>query len=274
MEFIVNQELPKKIDFNFEALKTELSEQLVKYNNLAVTEDSIKAAKADRAKLNNLVKVINDKKVSIKKEAMAEYLIFEEKVKELLSMINEPILAIDGQIKKFEDAALEEKKNQITEIHKEIFVEYANVVPLTKIYNNRWENATYKLKDIRTDIESAYETFNKGMAAINSLDTKYIAQVKDRFIGTLDLSIALSENTRLKQQEEALEKAKEAKEAEKAKATITKEVVPETNPEPIEIEKPQQKLITLDFRVTATGEQLCKLKEFLTSNNIKYGKVE
>ena len=46
MEFIMSTDLttalPKEIGFNFEELKAELAEKLDYYNNLVVTEDTIK----------------------------------------------------------------------------------------------------------------------------------------------------------------------------------------------------------------------------------------
>ena len=57
MEFVMGsslESLPKTIDFNFEELKTQLAESLELYAGLVVTEDGIKAAKEDRARLNKL----------------------------------------------------------------------------------------------------------------------------------------------------------------------------------------------------------------------------
>ena len=50
---------PAEIGFNFEELKAELAERLDHYNGLVVTEDGIKEAKADRAKLNKLRKSVS-----------------------------------------------------------------------------------------------------------------------------------------------------------------------------------------------------------------------
>ena len=58
MEFVVKtdleNQLPSVIDFNFEEIKAELTEKLSQYNNLIVTEDSIKSAKSDKESLNKL----------------------------------------------------------------------------------------------------------------------------------------------------------------------------------------------------------------------------
>ena len=41
--------LPSVIEFNYSELKAEMTERLKYYNNLVVSENSIKSAKADKA---------------------------------------------------------------------------------------------------------------------------------------------------------------------------------------------------------------------------------
>ena len=53
--------IPQQIDFNFEEIRAELAEKLDYYNNLVVTENSIREAKSDRAKLNKLKTAVEDK---------------------------------------------------------------------------------------------------------------------------------------------------------------------------------------------------------------------
>ena len=48
--------LPSVIEFNYSELKAEMTERLKYYNNLVVSENSIKSAKADKANLNKLLK--------------------------------------------------------------------------------------------------------------------------------------------------------------------------------------------------------------------------
>lgn len=107
MEFVMstdlNTALPKEIGFNFEELKAELSERLEYYNGLVVTETTIKEGKAERAKLSKLREAVEAKRKEVKRECMAPYTDFERKVKELVTIIDAPIAAIDGQIKAFDD---------------------------------------------------------------------------------------------------------------------------------------------------------------------------
>ena len=71
MQFVMNTDLstalPKVIDFNYEELKAALDANLKRYNGIIVTEDGIKDAKEDKAKLNALKKAIEDKRKEVKK---------------------------------------------------------------------------------------------------------------------------------------------------------------------------------------------------------------
>ena len=103
MEFVMGnslETLPKTIDFNFEELKGQLAESLALYTGLVVTEDGIKGAKEDRAKLNKLREAMENKRKEVKRECMAPYTDFEAKVKELVGLIDQPIAAIDAQLKR------------------------------------------------------------------------------------------------------------------------------------------------------------------------------
>ena len=68
MEFVMGnslEALPKTIDFNFEELKTQLASSLELYTGLVVTEDGIKSAKEDRAKLNKLREALETDRKSV-----------------------------------------------------------------------------------------------------------------------------------------------------------------------------------------------------------------
>ena len=123
MDFLVKTDLqsfPKSIDFNFTEIKSELEEKLVKYKNLVVTEDGIKAAKADKAKLNKLATAIEDKRKEVKAICLAPYNDFEVKCKELVSLIKAPAVAIDTQVREFENIEKEKKYNELKAYFDEI----------------------------------------------------------------------------------------------------------------------------------------------------------
>ena len=87
--------------------------RLEKYNNLVVTEDAIRDAKTDRAALNKLRTAFDEKRKEVKKACLKPYEDFEKKTKELLEIVDQPILAIDTQVKAFEDAEIQNKRTAI-----------------------------------------------------------------------------------------------------------------------------------------------------------------
>ena len=136
MEFVMGsslESLPKTIDFNFEELKTQLAESLELYAGLVVTEDGIKAAKEDRARLNKLREALETKRKEVKRECMAPYTDFEAKVKELVGLIDQPIAAIDGQLKAYEEQRRAAKRADILAIYEETV--FAEAVKLKYLEN-------------------------------------------------------------------------------------------------------------------------------------------
>ncbi len=89
----------KKISWNHEEIKKEVTEKVSYYTNLVYTDEQIKEAKADRAKLNKFANVLDDKRKEIKKQCLAPYNDFEEKIKEIVAVVMEQIGMIDKQVK-------------------------------------------------------------------------------------------------------------------------------------------------------------------------------
>ena len=75
---------------NFDELKQALQKELAIYKNMAYTPDSMSAARKDKAALNKLRKMVEDKRKEIKRVIMEPYTIVEAKAKELVTLIDEP----------------------------------------------------------------------------------------------------------------------------------------------------------------------------------------
>src|SRR5574343_344323 len=104
MELVLTTDLTAlpPVTFNFDELKGVLNAKLEKYRNLVITDDDMKAAKADRAELNKLIASIDAERKKIKKQYLEPYDKFEAQLKEILSMIEQPCAEIDGKVKDFE----------------------------------------------------------------------------------------------------------------------------------------------------------------------------
>lgn len=284
----------KKIEWNNEELKEAISAKVQDYKGLQYTEETIKEAKKDKATLNKLREAIETERKRIKKQCMAPYELFEKQVKEVLAIIDEPIQLIDSQIKEVEEQRRLEKKQKVLEIYEENIGNLKGILPFAKVFKNEYLNVSKSLKSITEEITALISKVNQDMDVIEELDTKYELQVKDMYVKTLDLSMALRENARLEEVERKLAERRAQQERERAEAekraaeeaqkrAEVQQQVAESIPEESdkreiveELQKevvPDPQTVTLEFRVTATPEQLQKLKEFLKTNNIVYGPV-
>ncbi len=290
MEFQIKTDmsvLPKTIDFNFEEMKQELTDKLKYYNSLVVTEDSIKNAKADKAKLNALYNAIENKRKEIKKECMQPYIDFENRCKEITGLIKEPVQSIDNQIKAFEQQELDEKYRQLTEHYSTHIGDISSLVPLEKILNPKWQNKTTKLEDLKLEIENRIDCIKNDMQTISDLDSSFTLQMQDVYLRTLDLSKAVNEGKRLSEQQKQLNEIK--RKQEEQNAVLKAKLEAERQAQQKQTESPEQPItgfsenkppetqketeITTDFRVICTPSRLKALGEYMRNNGIKYGRV-
>jgi len=263
------------IEFNYEELRQEISSRLAKYKGLIYTEDSIKAAKADRATLNKFKDTLNDKKIEVKKQCLRPYEDFEAKIKLLMEMVSEPILAIDAQVKAYEQAKKDEKKAAILDFYTAHIGDLAALLPFERLFSDKWLNATVRMKEIEESIITTITRTTSDLHTIADLHSEFELQIKDTYLKTLDLGEALRERTRLEQQKAKMQEYEEKK-AEETAAVRPKEVFrcPPKTPEAPEPAAEAPKLHEIDFRIWATDVQLAALKAFLNDNNIKYGRVQ
>lgn len=207
----LEKSLPQKIDFNYEAIKTELSEKLERYNSLVVTKDSISAAKKDKAALNSLKTALEDRRKEVKKDCLRPYEEFEQKIKELVGMIDAPVLAIDGQIKAFDEIKKAEKRADIQSFYADNIGDLAPILPFDKVFDPRWLNATYKIEDARKEITDRIFKTRNDIGVIKAMNLSGEQQVLDVYLRTLDMSAALAEKTRLEDQQKRMEEYEAAR---------------------------------------------------------------
>lgn len=204
------------IKWNKEELEAAVRQKIASYENVVYTEDNIKQAKADRAELNKLTKAIEERRKMVKKIINEPYDVFEAELKEILSLIQEPVGIIDRQVKAFEDQQREKKKNSIRMAYSKVIGDLEEVLPFGRIFDSRYLNQTYKLATAQAEVKAKVERVRTDLETIDSLESKYKLNAKDVYIRTLDLSKALAENKRLSDLEAKLEAEKRRKSEEEA----------------------------------------------------------
>lgn len=273
--------LPREIGFNFEELKAGLSERLEHYNGLVVTEDTIKEGKADRANLNRLRTAIDDHRKAIKKSYMQPYNEFEAKCKELTVLIDKPIAAIDTQLKAFEEKRREEKTEQIRDLYAgNISDSIKEIIPLNRIFDQKWLNAGTTMKKIEEDLTAWEERVNADMLALDSVEEEYRTAVRQKYAESLSVTAAIAHRDALKAAELAFRQKEEerlARQAQKAaEATVEPQKptsAPAPTPEAAPAQAPEEKLNILRLEFEITRAQAFALKDFLDARGIMYHKI-
>ncbi len=269
----IEQVIPPQISFNFEEIKSELAGKLQVYQNMVVTESGIREAKADRANLNKFKAALADSRKAVKAQWNQPLSDFEGKMKELERMVDEPIGAIDRQVKAYDEAKKQDKRQQIELFFEGAVGDLEEVLPLSKIWNDRWLNATYPMKDIEKEIVERIRKTHSDIGIIVAMQLPCCDQMLSTYLETLDMSRAMEEKHKYEQAQKAKAQAKQAEPAPSSPAEQpVAEAVVNTPQEAAGEAIPE--LRVLDFRVWVTPEQMQALKAFLVQNHIRYGRVE
>lgn len=276
----IEQVIPPQISFNFEEIKSELAGKLQVYQNMVVTESGIKEAKADRANLNKFKAALADSRKAVKAQWNQPLCDFEGKMKELERMVDEPIGAIDRQVKAYDEAKKQDKRQQIERFFEGAVGDLEEVLPLSKIWNDRWLNATYPMKDIEKEIIERIRKTHSDIGIIVAMQLPCCDQMLSTYLETLDMSRAMEEKHKYEQAQKAKAQAKQAEPAPDSPAaqqtvSVEKErTVAQMNTPQEAAREAAPELRVLDFRVWVTPEQMQALKAFLVQNHIRYGRVE
>lgn len=276
----IEQVIPPQISFNFEEIKSELAGKLQVYQNMVVTESGIKEAKADRANLNKFKAALADSRKAVKAQWNQPLCDFEGKMKELERMVDEPIGAIDRQVKAYDEAKKQDKRQHIERFFEGAVGDLEEVLPLSKIWNDRWLNATYPMKDIEKESIERIRKTHSDIGIIVAMQLPCCDQMLSTYLETLDMSRAMEEKHKYEQAQKAKAQAKQAEPALDSPAA-QQTVSVEKERTVAQMNTPQEaageaipELRVLDFRVWVTPEQMQALKAFLVQNHIRYGRVE
>jgi len=274
MELKMNEyQLPEKISFNFEELKSELTEKVSHYETLVYTDDQIKEAKADKANLNKLKKVLNDERIRLEKEYMVPFNKFKAEINEIISIIDKPVAVIDKQVKEYEEKQKQEKKEAIKALWNEQDV--PDGLTLEAIWDERFLNVSFNMTHVKQVFTDAIDKFNRDIATLSNLP-EFGFEAVEVYKTTLDVNKAISEAKRMseiakaKAEREAFEQKRLAAEAEAKKqeafpADAMNPPVEEKVAKPVEPEKQW-----IGFKALLSVEDATALKEFFESRQIEF----
>lgn len=250
----------QKIDWNFEELKSEITNKANDYMSLVYTPDQMKEAKKDRAALRKFIAALEDKRKEIKKQVMIPYTDFEEKEKELVSIVNQAVANIDDQIKGYEEATRQEKLEKVKEIYAKTIGGLADVVTFDKIFKESWLNVSTTFKSITKEITEIRDKVDNDLFVINADTSSFAYEMKEEYLKNFDLTAAINKKQKLEETakqkaiyEEQLkqeEQQRKQRSQEEAKKVV---FAGKSTEKPVKAQKPVntgEKISTITFRCT------------------------
>lgn len=207
---VITQERAR-ITCNFDQVREAIQETLEEYEGAVFTEDSKTYAKKHVASLRAQKRTLQENLKSAEKEYMAPWNEIKAQANELIAMYDKPINLINGQVQTFEEARIAKKRQLIDQIYEELVPEeLKDYIPLSCIYDKRWENATAYEKSIRKDISEITEKTRGDISTIQGMESEAVPKALSLYESNRNLTEAISYiNSYERQKQEILKKEQE-----------------------------------------------------------------
>ena len=178
-----------KVYTNASDLLPAIQEGLKAYDYI-VDENNYKQAKSDRTALNNLVKIVSDKRKQVENDVFAQWLQDKKDIMQVEKTIKAASDKLGAGIDEVDNAEKELKRNQI----KELWTNMTNdKYPFDLVFEERYLNKTVKNKEIEESLNNKFLKAEEQLSFIEASlpdDELQAEQVIQLFCKTLDLSKA------------------------------------------------------------------------------------
>lgn len=287
MELIVKNQTTqqiKPIEWNVDEVKAWVTKMIEPFNNQLFTDQTIPEAKEARAKLNALSTRLTGWRIETTKEYLAPVDAFKKEVDEVKNLIDTASARIDVIVKDFQQREKDEKQAEIETLYNKLFTEYKSLIKLDMIFNQKWLNKAYSLANIEKELTATKDRIENDLVVLVTTfpDEPELLDCKVEYFKTLNLGVTLSEMNRRKAYKAHLEEEKKNPQPmqEKQVQTVNNDFTSEEQqPKTVKLgldgvcEPFTEKTYTLAFEITATKQQLAKLKQFFIEHNIDYKKI-
>lgn len=218
-----------KVYTNASDLLPEIQNGL-KHYDYVVDENNYKQAKTDRTALNNLVKIVSDKRKQVENEAFSQWLQDKKDIMQVEKAIKAASDKLGEGINDVDNAEKELKRNQI----KELWSNMTNdKYPFDLVFEERYLNKTVKNKEIEESLNNKFLKAEEQLSFIQASlpdDELQAEQVIQLFCKTLDLSKATERINEIKEAKAKLQAKVDAQiEQSKQAQAMNQAAVPQNN---------------------------------------------
>jgi hypothetical protein len=263
-----------KVYTNASDLLPAIQEKLKAYDYI-VDENNYKQAKSDRTALNNLVKIVSDKRKQVENEAFSQWLQDKKDIMAVEKTIKAASDKLGDGINEVDNAEKELKKNQI----KELWLNMTNdKYPFDLVFEERYLNKTVKNKEIEESLNNKFLKAEEQLSFIEASlpeDELQAEQVIQLFCKTLDLSKATDRINEIKAAKAKLQEKVNAQieQSKQAQMERVNAVPNQTQSEAHESQNQTQARRYCVFRFEGPMEELQAfnplLNQFIKEHNVK-----
>lgn len=218
-----------KVYTNASDLLPEIQNGL-KHYDYVVDENNYKQAKSDRTVLNNLVKIVSDKRKQVENDVFAQWLQDKKDIMQVEKTIKAASDKLGEGINDIDNAEKELKKNQIKELWESMT---NNKYPFELVFEERYLNKSVKPKEIEESLNNKFLKAEEQLSFIEASlpeDELQAEQVIQLFCKTLDLSKATERINEIKEAKAKLQEKVNAQiEQSKQAQAINQAAVPQNN---------------------------------------------
>ena len=198
-----------KVYTNASDLLPEIQNGL-KHYDYVVDENNYKQAKSDRTALNNLVKIVSDKRKQVENDVFAQWLQDKKDIMQVEKTIKAASDKLGDGINQVDNAEKELKRNQIKELWESMT---NNKYPFELVFEERYLNKSVKPKEIEESLNNKFLKAEEQLSFIEASlpeDELQAEQVIQLFCKTLDLSKATERINEIKEAKAKLQEKVDA----------------------------------------------------------------
>jgi hypothetical protein len=211
------------------------------------------------------VQALETRRKEIKKQCLAPYEDFEKQMKEVIAIVNQPILLIGEQITKYEDKQKGEKLFKINEYFETVKLNDFPEVTLEKIFESKWLNLSVSMKTVEDEINAKIQQISTDLLTLKNLP-EFSFEAIEVYKQTLNINNAIYEGQRLADIQKRKAEAQAQIELDRQETVVQ-------SPSAVAPEVPEEKRQEIRFRCWITTDEAMELKQFFNSRNIKFAAI-
>ncbi|SRR5690349_579989 len=191
---------------DFERIKQQAAALAENIKKVKVNDENLKQSKKLLAAVNSRVKLLEDKRIEIKKAMLEPYQEFEAQVKEIVGIVKEADDVVRQQVKQLEELERLEKEHVLSTKFESRLKHYSfrDLFHFNDFLKPRHLNKTAAIEAVEVEMVEFLERITKDMKVIEGMDNS--TAILRAYLETKDLGAAIAQV----QREEAKKKQIEA----------------------------------------------------------------